>query len=99
MRLSRWIVVAVIVVTAACVRAATNVRAPLGATLSSGASTGGPIPLRFDPNAKVTKQTNYRQLYVIFEAKDGQYYMTLVGPAKTIEKHKKTFEEWVKNFK
>jgi hypothetical protein len=53
----------------------------------------------FDPNAKVTKQTNYRQLYVIFEAKEGQYYMTLVGPAKTIEKHKKAFEEWVKNFK
>jgi hypothetical protein len=56
---------------------------------------GGP----FDPNAKVTKMTNYRQLYVIFETKDGQYYMTLVGPAKTIEKHKKGFEEWLKNFK
>lgn len=53
----------------------------------------------FDPNAKVTKQANYRQLYVIFEAKDGQYYMTLVGPAKTVEKHKAAFEEWVKNFK
>jgi hypothetical protein len=53
----------------------------------------------FDPNAKVTKLTSYRQLYVIFEAKEGQYYMTLVGPAKTIEKHKKAFEEWVKNFK
>jgi hypothetical protein len=53
----------------------------------------------FDPNAKVTKLTSYRQLYVIFEAKEGQYYMTLVGPAKTIDKHKKAFEEWVKNFK
>ena len=56
---------------------------------------GGP----FDPNAKVTKMPNYRQLYVVFETKDGQYYMTLVGPAKTIEKHKKGFEEWLKNFK
>jgi hypothetical protein len=56
---------------------------------------GGP----FDPNAKVTKMTDYRQLYVVFENKDGQYYMTLVGPAKTIEKHKKGFEEWLKNFK
>jgi len=56
---------------------------------------GGP----FDPNAKVTKMTAYRQLYVVFENKDGQYYMTLVGPAKTIEKHKKGFEEWLKNFK
>jgi len=53
----------------------------------------------FDPNAKVTKMTNFRQLYVIFEGKDGQYYMTLVGPAKTVEKHRKPFEEWVKNFK
>ena len=25
--------------------------------------------------------------------------MTLLGPAKTIEKHKKAFDEWVKNFK
>jgi hypothetical protein len=56
---------------------------------------GGP----FDPNAKVTKMPNYRQLYVILETKDGQYYMTLVGPTKTIEKHKKGFEEWLKNFK
>lgn len=53
----------------------------------------------FDPNAKTTRMDNYRQLYVIFETKDGQYYMTLVGPAKTVEKHKKGFEEWLKNFK
>jgi S-disulfanyl-L-cysteine oxidoreductase SoxD len=53
MRLSRWTVVAGVAVTAACVRAATNVRPPLSATLSSGASTGSPVPLRFDPNAKV----------------------------------------------
>jgi hypothetical protein len=25
--------------------------------------------------------------------------MTLLGPAKTIEKHKKEFGEWLKNFK
>jgi hypothetical protein len=43
---------------------------------------------------------DYRQLYVVFESKDGkQYYMTLLGPAKTVEKHKKAFEEWLKNFK
>ena len=27
------------------------------------------------------------------------YSMTLLGPAKTIEKHKKAFDEWIKNFK
>ncbi len=43
---------------------------------------------------------DYRQLYVVFEDKDGkQYYMTLLGPQKTVEKHKKGFEEWLKNFK
>lgn len=56
---------------------------------------GGP----FDPNAKVTKMPDYRQIYVILETKEGQYYMTLVGPAKTIEKHKKGFDAWLKNFK
>ncbi len=57
----------------------------------------------FDPNAKTTKVADYRQLYVVLEVKetDGTvlYSMTLLGPAKTIEKHKKAFDEWVKNFK
>ena len=57
-----------------------------------------------DPNAKITKVPEYRQLYVIFEGKDKEgetivYSMTLLGPAKTIEKHRKAFDEWVKNFK
>jgi len=57
----------------------------------------------FDPNAKITKTDNYRQLYVIFEGKSGDstvlYSMTLLGPTKTVEKHKKAFDEWVKAFK
>jgi hypothetical protein len=57
----------------------------------------------FDPNAKITKVPDYRQLYAIFEAKDGDrtitYSMTLLGPAKTVEKHKKEFEAFLKNFK
>jgi hypothetical protein len=53
----------------------------------------------FAPNAKITRKENYRQLYVVFENKDGQYYMTLLGPEKTVEKHKKGFDEWLKNFK
>ena len=58
----------------------------------------------FDPNAKVTKVDNYRQIYVIFEGKDSAgkeavFSLTLLGPAKTIEKHKKDFDEWLKNFK
>lgn len=46
-----------------------------------------------------TPMKGYRQLYVIFETKDGQYYMTLLGPEKTVEKHKKAFDEFLKNFK
>lgn len=53
------------------------------------------------PMAKdFTKMENYRQLYVVFESKDGkQYYLTLLGPKDTVEKHKKGFEEFLKSFK
>jgi hypothetical protein len=57
----------------------------------------------FDPNAKITKVENARQLYVVFEGKSGDstvlYSLYLTGPAKTVEKHKKAFDEWVKAFK
>ena len=47
--------------------------------------------------------SDYRQIYVIFEVAEGNgtvlYSMTLLGPTKTIEKHKKAFDEWLKNFK
>jgi mono/diheme cytochrome c family protein len=53
MRVGRWTVMAGMATLAACASAATNVRPPLAAVLSPGAKTGAPIPLRFDPNAKV----------------------------------------------
>ena len=54
----------------------------------------------FAADAKVTRHENYRQIYVIFEGKDNNVYsLTLLGPAKTVEKHKKDFDEWLKNFK
>jgi hypothetical protein len=43
------------------------------------------------PNAKI--------YVVLLVPEKGDYYATLVGPAKTIEKHKKAFEEFLKNFK
>jgi hypothetical protein len=62
----------------------------------SGTFLKKPFPMA----EKGTPVPNYRQLYVVFEAKDGkQYYMTLLGPTKTIEKHTKGFDEWLKNFK
>ncbi len=58
----------------------------------------------FDPNARVTKVEDYRQIYIIFEGKDSRgndavFSLTLLGPAKTVAAHKKDFDAWVKNFK
>lgn len=44
-------------------------------------------------------RAGYRQLYAIFEGKDGLTSVWLLGPEKTVEKHKAGFEEWLKNFK
>lgn len=52
MRGTRWIVMSMVLVGCASA-AAVNVRPPLGATLSVGATTGAPVPLRFDPTARV----------------------------------------------
>jgi len=53
-----------------------------------------------DPNAKVTEKEKFRQLYVIFEDDDKKTVsIRLVGPEKTVEKHKKAFDEFLKSFK
>jgi opacity protein-like surface antigen len=52
----------------------------------------------FDTNAK--EKEKYRQLYVVFEDGDkNTIALVLVGPEKTVEKHKKAFDEFVKSFK
>ena len=48
---------------------------------------------------KFTLKKDWRQLYVVFNKGDDQYYVWLLGPAKTVEKHKAGFEDWLKNFK
>jgi hypothetical protein len=48
---------------------------------------------------KGTPIPNYRQLYVVFETEKGQYYVWLLGPAKTVEAGKAGFDSWLKNFK
>lgn len=57
------------------------------------------IKKAFPMAATGTPVKGYRQLYVLFETKDGQYYLTLLGGEKTVEKHKKAFDEFLKNFK
>jgi hypothetical protein len=50
-----------------------------------------------DPN--VTEKPDFRLVGVYFGSKNGPYYMRFVGPAKTVEKNKSGFDEWLKNFK
>jgi len=54
------------------------------------------VPFSQNPN---DVRPDYRLLYVILPTPQGPYYLTLVGPARTVEKHKAGFDDWVKNFK
>ena len=53
----------------------------------------------FAPNAKVTRKADYRRLGVVFESADGPYFITVTGPARTVEQHKADFDRWLKAFK
>lgn len=49
---------------------------------------------------KATPMAGYRQLYVVWENKDGeQFYIWLLGPEKTVEANKKAFDEFLKGLK
>lgn len=53
MRKSRLFFMGTMAAAVGCAAATTNYRSPLEAKLGPSAKTGAPIPLRFDPNAKV----------------------------------------------
>ena len=62
--------------------------------------TGTFLKKAFPMAKEGTPTPGYRQLYVIFETKDGAVAsLWLLGPEKTVEKQKKAFDEWVKSFK
>jgi hypothetical protein len=62
--------------------------------------TGTFIKKPFPMAEKGTPMPGWKQIYVIFETKDGAVAsLWLRGPEKTVEKHKKGFDEWVKAFK
>ena len=62
----------------------------------SGTFLKKPFPMA----EKGTPMPGYKQLYVIFEGKDGAVASAwLRGPEKTVDQHKKEFDEWVKAFK
>jgi hypothetical protein len=53
----------------------------------------------FSPTAKEERKENYRRFNVIFDTDKGAYFITLTGPAKTMEKQKAAFDGWIKAFK
>ena len=53
----------------------------------------------FDPNAKTERKANFRRFGVVFACEGGPFFITLTGPAQTLEKNKKSFDDWLKNFK
>jgi len=48
---------------------------------------------------KKVKRPDYRMLAVQLEGPDNPYHIKLTGPAKTIARHKKEFDGWLKAFK
>jgi hypothetical protein len=52
-----------------------------------------------DPRAKEQRKENYRRFNVIFDTDKGAYFITLTGPAKTMQKNKEAFDGWIKAFK
>jgi len=53
----------------------------------------------FAPNAKVVPKENFRFISVIFDSKNGPYFMRLTGPERTIDQNKVAFDKWLKGFK
>jgi hypothetical protein len=70
---------------------------PLDATYQD--ITGTFLQKPFPMAQQFTTKKDWRQLYVVFDKDGDQYYIWLLGPQKTVEKHRKGFEDWLKNFK
>lgn len=53
------------------------------------------------PIDKAVKEVrpDYRMIGAIWVGKDASYSIRLVGPKNTVERHAKSFEDWLKNFK
>ncbi len=56
-------------------------------------------PAPFNPKSKPEARPEYRMIAIHYEGPKDVYHIKLTGPAKTIEQHKKGFEEWLKGFK
>jgi hypothetical protein len=52
-----------------------------------------------DPKAREELKPHFRRFGVVFESPNGPYFITLTGPARTLEQHKAGFDGWIKGFK
>lgn len=52
-----------------------------------------------DPDFKAVKMPGYRMFSILFETKENTHLIRVIGPAKTLEQHKKAFDDWLKGFK
>ena len=50
-------------------------------------------------DVKKEQRPDYRMLAVILGTSKGPYFITLIGPQRTVEQREKAFVDWVKNFK
>lgn len=52
-----------------------------------------------DPDNKAIRRPNFRMIRVLVKTKDDVNYVSMIGPARTVEQQKKAFDEWLKAFK
>ena len=53
----------------------------------------------FDPNAKTEEKKGYAMVALHWEGPNNVYHFRLTGPAKTVEKNRQAFMDWLKSFK
>jgi hypothetical protein len=51
------------------------------------------------PFQQMKPKPDYRMVRIFFESKNGPHFISLIGPEKTVEAHKKGYLDWVKGFK
>jgi hypothetical protein len=56
-------------------------------------------PAPFNPKSKTVDKPGYRLIGIQFEGPKDVYQIRLTGPAKTVEKHRAGFDEWLKGYK
>jgi hypothetical protein len=52
-----------------------------------------------DPALKAERRPGHRMIALVFESPKGPYFFRLVGPEKTVARHEKSFERWIKAFR